>query len=121
MWKQNTSKKYTIEEKSQVNYLFVYICRVLKLPYLFIFIYYYMQLPSIQMEDSGLPLGPVIPGGAMGALAPPHFGRSVNPISTKGGILCPLNNTGTPGFSDFPTALTLTWLKPAAAARWGYA
>ena len=34
-----------------------------------------------------------------------HFGKSVNPISTKGGSLCPLNNTGTPGFSDLPTAL----------------
>ena len=30
---------------------------------------------------------------------------SVNPISTKGGRLCPPNNTGTPGFSDLPMAL----------------
>ena len=37
----------------------------------------------------------------------PDFGRSVNPISAKGGILCPPNNTGTPGFSDLPTALKL--------------
>ena len=37
---------------------------------------------------------------------PPDFGRSVNPISTKGGgRLCPPSNTGTPGFSDLPTAL----------------
>ena len=79
----------------------------MKLPYLFIFIYYYMQLPSIQMEDSGLPLGPVIPGGAMGALAPPHFGRSINPISTKGGRLRPTNDTRTHGFSDLPTTLPL--------------
>ena len=42
---------------------------------------------------------PVVPGGAM---APD---RSVNPISTKGGRLCPPNNTGTPGFSDIPTIL----------------
>ena len=47
----------------------------------------------------------VVPGGAM---APPDFGRSVNPISTKGGRLCPSNKTGTPGFSDLPTAL-LNW------------
>ena len=33
-------------------------------------------------------------------MKPPDFGRSVNPISTKGGRLCPPNNTGTPGFSD---------------------
>ena len=66
-----------------------------------------MMLPSIKiaMEDPGLPLRPVVPGGASGAMAPPHFGRSVNPISTKGGRLCPPNNTGTPRFSDLPTAL----------------
>ena len=44
----------------------------------------------------------VVPGGAM---APPDFGTSVNPISAKGGRLCPPYNTGTPGFSDLPTAL----------------
>ena len=38
-------------------------------------------------------------------MAPPDFGRSVNPISTKGGRSCPPNNIGTPGFSDLPTAL----------------
>ena len=43
------------------------------------------------------------PGGAGGAMA--HFGRSVNPITTKWGRLCPPNNTGTPGFSNLPTAL----------------
>ena len=48
---------------------------------------------------------PVVPGGAGGAMAPPDFGRSVNPISTMGGRLCPPNNTGTPGFSDLPVTL----------------
>ena len=39
-------------------------------------------------------------------VAPPDFGRSVNPISTRGGgRLCLLNITGTPRFSDLPTAL----------------
>ena len=38
-------------------------------------------------------------------MSAPDFGRSVNPISIKGGRSCPPNNTGTPGFSDFPTAL----------------
>ena len=38
-------------------------------------------------------------------MAPLVFGWSVNPISTKGGRLCLPNNTGTPGFSDLPTAL----------------
>ena len=38
-------------------------------------------------------------------MAPPDFVRSVNPISTMGGRLCPPNNTGTSGFSDLRTAL----------------
>ena len=57
---------------------------------------------------SGPPNRPVVPAGAGAALAPPGFGRIVNPISTKGDRLYPPNNTGTPGFPDFPTALTLT-------------
>ena len=47
----------------------------------------------------------VVPGDAGGAMAPPDFVRSVNPISIRGGRLCPPNNTDTPGFSDLPTAL----------------
>jgi hypothetical protein len=78
--------------------------------YLYIIITY-MQLPSIQiaMDDPGLPLRLVVPGGAGSAMTPPQFGRSANPISisTKGGRLCPPNNTGTPGFTDLPTALPL--------------
>jgi hypothetical protein len=35
------------------------------------------------------------------------FARSVNSISTREGRLCPPNNTGTPEFSDLPTALHL--------------
>ena len=31
----------------------------------------------------------VVSGGAGGALAPPEFGSSVNPIPTRGGRLCP--------------------------------
>ena len=48
---------------------------------------------------------PVAPRGAGGAMAPPKFGRSVNPSSTQGGRLCPPSNTGIPRFSDLPTAL----------------
>ena len=47
----------------------------------------------------------VVPGGAGGGIAPPNFGRSVNPISTRGSRLCLPNNTGTSRFSDLPTAL----------------
>ena len=33
----------------------------------------------------------VIPGGAGGFMAPPDFGRSVNPISTRGDRFCRTN------------------------------
>ena len=36
------------------------------------------------------------------------WGRSVNPISTRGDRLCPRITIGTPGFSDLPTALQCT-------------
>ena len=55
------------------------------------------------MEDPGL--RPVIPGGAGGAMPPPNFVRSVNPISNRGTNYAHLTTTGTPGFSDLPTAL----------------
>ena len=64
------------------------------------------KVPCLRLILNGLGQSrPVVPGGARGAMAPPIFGRSVNPISTKGGRLCPPNNTGTPGFSDLPTDL----------------
>ena len=47
----------------------------------------------------------VVSEGAGGAMAPPDFGRSVNPISTRGTDYAHLITTGTPGFSDLPTAL----------------
>ena len=47
----------------------------------------------------------VVRGSAECAMAHPDFGRSVNPISTR---LCPSKiTTGTPGFSDLPTALPI--------------
>ena len=58
-----------------------------------------MLLQSIVMEDPGLPLKPIIPGGARGAMVPPNL--------TKGGRLCPPNNTGTHEFSDLPTTLLI--------------
>ena len=53
---------------------------------------------QLNVTQSGLSGG----GGAMATL---DFGRSISPISTKRGKLCPPNITGTPGFSDLPTAL----------------
>ena len=38
----------------------------------------------------------------------PDFGRSVNPISTREGRLCPHITTDTPGFSDYGLAAKLT-------------
>merc|ERR1712008_476067 len=47
------------------------------------------------------------PWGCRRCHGTPYFGRSVNPVSTKGrgSRICPPNDTGTPGFSDLPTAL----------------
>ena len=50
---------------------------------------------------------PVVPEGAGLAMAPPDFGRSVNPISTRGTDYAHLIITGTSGFSHLPTALSL--------------
>ena len=52
-----------------------------------------------------LVIRPVVPGCARCAMAQPDFGRSVNPISTRGTDFAHLITTGTPGFSDLPTAL----------------
>ena len=46
----------------------------------------------------------VVPGGAGDAMAPTDQ-LTLSQVSTKGGRLCPPNNTGTPGISDLPTAL----------------
>ena len=40
-------------------------------------------------------------------MAPPDFGRSFNPILTRMGRLYPQITTGTPEFSNLPTALYL--------------
>ncbi len=44
-------------------------------------------------------------GGWGGAIAPPVFGRSVNPISTRGDTSSPPSTTSPPGFSDLAMAL----------------
>ena len=58
-------------------------------------------LASLTDPSPGLSQGG---GGARGAQAPPVFGRSVNPISTRGGKFSPPSNTSHPGFSDLATA-----------------
>ena len=57
---------------------------------------YLEYLPTNNIRD-------VVPGCAGCARAHPDFGRSVNPISTRGDRLCP--PTGTPRFSDLQTSL----------------
>ena len=66
---------------------------------------HYISVMNISIE--ALLFRPVVPGGAM---TPPNFGRSVNPISTYGGRLCPPNDTGTSEFPDLPTALPCKYL-----------
>ena len=60
-----------------------------------------------------LHLRPVVPGCAMAHLAQPDFGRSVNPISKRGTDYAHLITTGTPGFSDLPTALSCSKITTA--------
>ena len=43
--------------------------------------------------------------GAGGALAPPVFGQTVNPISTRGADCTHHSTTSPPGFSDLATGL----------------
>ena len=45
------------------------------------------------------------PGGPGGPLAPPIFGRSVNPIPTGEGRLSPPITTGTPNVFHLPASL----------------
>ena len=43
----------------------------------------------------------VVPGGARGAMAPPNFGISVNPISTRGVDYAPTSLLAPPDFQTF--------------------
>ena len=55
---------------------------------------------------------PVVPGGAGGAMAPPNFGRSINPISTKRAYYAHYITYSHPsGFSNLPKALPGTKFK----------
>ena len=47
----------------------------------------------------------IVSGDAGGAMAPPDFVRSVNPISTRGTDYAHQITTGTPGFSDLHAPL----------------
>ena len=55
--------------------------------------------PEIQILN-GLPR-PVIPGGAGGAMTPPIFGTSVNPISTRGADYAHTSLLAPPDFRTF--------------------
>ena len=51
-------------------------------------------------------------------MALPDFDRSVYPISTKGGELCPLHyHRPLPRISNVPTALILFAIRPCAEGR----
>ena len=53
--------------------------------------------------------------GGLGDNRPQNFDRSVNPISTKGAVLCLQHWYSPSGFSDLPTALTCCWPR---RSRW---
>ena len=48
-------------------------------------------------------------GGAEVAVAPPEFGRSVNPIQTRGADYTPHTTASPPGFKKLSTPLILQW------------
>ena len=63
----------------------------------------------------------VVPGGAGGAMAPPDFGRSVNPISTRGDRLCPPNYYWHPRIfrpSDGPVIRYLFYKYKGVSLHW---
>ena len=45
-------------------------------------------------------------GGGEGAVAPPEFGRSVNPIQTRGTDFTPHTTASPPGFKKLSTPLS---------------
>ena len=55
---------------------------------------------KIYLVDRG-----VARGGAEGALAPPEFGRSVNPIQTRGADYTPHTTASPSGFKKLSTPL----------------
>ena len=88
------------------KYLYLWICFVI---FTILGCYCLMVIVStsdlIRKKEKERSARGVVPGGAGGAMAHPDFGRSVNPISTRGTDYAHLITTGTPGFSDLPTAL----------------
>ena len=54
---------------------------------------------------------PVASGGAGGALAPPVFGQTVNPISTRGADYTHHSTTSPPGISDLATGLVMKYFE----------
>ena len=58
--------------------------------------------------------------GAGRALAPPIFGRSANPISTRGDTLSPPSTTSPPKISDLATALNYVWLFLFMISYWHF-
>mgnify|MGYP007086865451 CR=1 FL=1 len=50
---------------------------------------FFVEARSIEFDFNSniVNVRPVFPGGAGDAMTPPDFGRSVNPISTKGAVM----------------------------------
>ena len=60
------------------------------------------------------------PGGPGGPLAPPIFGRSVNPIPTGEGRLSPPITTGTPNVFHLPASLGIMAIPVVEFSSEGY-
>ena len=57
-------------------------------------------------------------GGTLGASAPPMFGRTVNPISTRGADFAHHSTTSPLKFSDLATALDISYLDRFTIQFW---
>ena len=60
------------------------------------------------------------PGGPGGPLAPPIFGRSVNPIPTGEGRLYPPITTGIPNVFHLPASLQLIYQIQKSHCNWSH-
>ena len=75
-----------------------------------------LNLDKDQFDDVYEVSRPVGAEGTGGDMAAPDFGRSANPISTRGADYAHLITTGPPGFSEFPMALVSAEDEPIVAA-----
>ena len=79
--------------------------KLLQLKLIHLFVREVLLVKQLEIEETKTTYRAVFSRGAEGALAPPEFGSSVNPIPTKGGTLCLSITASTPGLQNLTTAL----------------